>query len=108
MRLVERNHYFLAMKNFPIAMLLALPFWTVWRYALMAYAVLRGKGKGQAAGSEKMSALLGAFFAGHWEALIGSVRQWRNRPKTKRITASAFRKKLKEHRVSLGTIFFSE
>ena len=108
MRLVERNHYFLALKNFPPALLLTFPFWTVWRYLLMAYAVLRGKGKGQAAGSEKMSALLSAFVAGHWEALRGIPRQCAHRPAIKRISAADFCRKLKAHRVSLSTILLSD
>lgn len=108
MRLVERNHYFLALKNFTFSMLLAFPFWTLYRYFLMGYAVLRGKGKGQAAGSEKLSTLLGAFFAGHWQALMGSGRQLRNRPKVKRLSAGEFHTKLKRNRVSLATIILSE
>lgn len=108
MRLVERNHYFLALKNFTFLMLLVFPFWTCYRYCLMAYAVLRGKGKGQAAGSEKFTALLGAFIAGHWQALAGSPRQWRARPKIKRLSASEFRGKVKRHRVSLSQIILSD
>ncbi len=108
MRLVERNHYFLALKNFTFSMLLTFPFWTFYRYCLMAYAVLRGKGKGQAAGSEKFSALLGAFIAGHWQALTGSVHQWRNRPKIRRLSAREFRRKIKRHRVALSTIILSD
>jgi GT2 family glycosyltransferase len=108
LRLVERNHYFLALKNFTFSMLLAFPFWTFYRYCLMAYAVLRGKGKGQAAGREKLSALLGAFIAGHWQALTGSARQWRNRPNVKRLSAREFRTKVKRHRVALSTIILSD
>ncbi|MEI6233601.1 MAG: glycosyltransferase family 2 protein [Planctomycetota bacterium] len=108
MKLVERNHYFLALKNFTFSTLLALPFWTLYRFALMGYAVLCGKGKGQAAGSEKVSALLLAFIVGHVQALTGSIRQLRDRPRIKRLTAAAFDEKLKRHRISLSAILLSD
>lgn len=109
LRLVERNHYFLALKNFTYGMLLTLPFWTLARYFVMARVVMSGKGKGRAtAGGEKFSALLGAFIRGHWEALIGLPRQLKKRPKTKRISAKEFRSKLKQHKVTLREIFSSE
>ena len=108
MRLVERNHYYLAFRNFTLSMLLALPFWTNYRYLFMAYALLRGKGKGQAAGSERVSALLSAFIAGNWQAFTGGVRQWRSRPAIKRLSTSEFRSKLKQHRVSLSEIILSD
>lgn len=109
--LVERNHYFLALKNFTFGMLLALPFWTLGRYAVMGWVLLSGKGKGRAAagvGSEKVTALLGAFLRGHWQALCGMPRQWRGRTKLKRIGGLEFRALLKRNRVSLRKIFSSE
>lgn len=108
MQLVERNHYFVALKNFTPAMLLAFPFWTWCRYALMLYAVLRGKGKGKAAASEKISRLIGAFIKGHWQALIGTPRQLRRRPKIKRLTSREFHAKLKPHRATMIKIILSE
>jgi GT2 family glycosyltransferase len=108
MFLVERNHYYLALKNFTLSMLLALPFWTAYRYLLMAYAVLCGAGKGRARGSEPISKLLGAFIKGHWLALTGIFRQLRSRPKVKRITAREFKRRLKVHRIALSKIILSE
>ena len=110
--LVERNHYFLALKNFTFGMLLALPIWTLSRYAVMGWVLLSGTGKGRAAageqGGEKVTALLGAFLRGHWQALCGMPRQWRGRTRLKRISGAEFRGKVKRHRVSLRKIFLSE
>jgi len=44
--LVERNHYFVAVKNFPLPLLLALPFFTLVRFLTQAEAIARGTGSG--------------------------------------------------------------
>jgi GT2 family glycosyltransferase len=67
--LVERNHYWVALKNFPVGRLLLLPWFTVLRYAEQVRAVLRGRGTGgefQAGGSrgEIIKALIRAILAG--------------------------------------------
>ena len=42
---VERNHLWLAIKNFPWFLIAILPFVTAWRYLLQGYFVLRGIGE---------------------------------------------------------------
>lgn len=44
--LVERNHFWVTMKNFPFNMLLLLPFWTAVRYLVQAGVVISGRGAG--------------------------------------------------------------
>ena len=44
--LVERNHYFAALKNFPLPMLALLPFFTLQRYLTQGAVVLGAKGSG--------------------------------------------------------------
>lgn len=44
--LVERNHFWAALKSFPFSMLLALPFWTMVRYLVQAQLVLGARGAG--------------------------------------------------------------
>ena len=44
--LVERNHYFAALKNLPLPQLLLLPFFTLARYLVQVTVVLNGKGSG--------------------------------------------------------------
>lgn len=39
LRLVERNHYYVALRNYPLWMLALMPFWTFCRYGVMALAV---------------------------------------------------------------------
>ena len=42
--LVERNHFWVALKNFPLSLLLLLPFWTALRYFFLIYAILIRQG----------------------------------------------------------------
>ena len=44
--LVERNHYWVALKNFPWSMLLQLPFWSIVRLWMQIVAVRQGVGSG--------------------------------------------------------------
>ncbi|MHB8773155.1 MAG: glycosyltransferase family 2 protein [Syntrophales bacterium] len=41
---VERNHFLVAVKNFPPALLLILPFATVWRYLVQIFAIVTRSG----------------------------------------------------------------
>jgi GT2 family glycosyltransferase len=41
---VERNHFLVAVKNFPPALLLILPFVTIWRYLVQVFAIITRSG----------------------------------------------------------------
>jgi GT2 family glycosyltransferase len=42
--LVERNRIWVAVKNFPISLIIYGQFYTIWRYVLQAYGAITGKG----------------------------------------------------------------
>lgn len=70
--LVERNHYWVAVKNFPPADLLKLPFFTLQRYAVQAGVIAGGAGSGgafRASGSK--GELMGAALRGMRDAILG-------------------------------------
>ena len=52
--LVERNHFWVALKNFPLALLLLLPFYTALRYFFIIYGILIGQGAGAKFESSKL------------------------------------------------------
>jgi len=99
MRLVERNHYLTAVKTLPCQSLLCLPIYSCYRYLLMVYAVMTGKGKGQA-GSK--SALVWALIVGHVQAGLGTpgslIRRWQTK---KTISSPQMCDLLKAHRMSI-------
>ena len=45
--LVERNHYWVAIKNFPLNCLISLPFWGVIRFLVQLKCVFAGRGTGE-------------------------------------------------------------
>lgn len=105
LRLVERNHYFVALKNFPPTVLLLLPLWSFYRYGLMFIASLCGVGKGAAVQGQAAS-LLAAFVKGHWEALLGGMRQFRKKMNPKKISQKQFCQLLNQHRLPLHKMIF--
>lgn len=107
LRLVERNHYLLALRNFPAPMLAMLPVWSAYRYGLMASALLLGKGKGQATGGGQGKALLEAFLRGHWEALRAGPGHLRQRSASRRLSDSEFTRLLRNHRMPLRDMIFN-
>lgn len=72
--LVERNHFWVALKSFPVAMLIALPFWTVVRYLVQARLVLGGQGAGAQFRSSSTSSLVKALLNGVFDALYSLPR----------------------------------
>lgn len=44
--LAERNHFWVAVKNFPLSILMLYPLYSVWRYIVQTYGVITGKGAG--------------------------------------------------------------
>jgi len=44
--LIERNHVWVAIKNFPFSKLLLFPFYTLWRYMVQIYGILMKRGAG--------------------------------------------------------------
>jgi GT2 family glycosyltransferase len=83
--LVERNHYWVALKNFPLPMLLLVPFFTMVRYCVQTAVVLSASGSGKEFRESGSSiSLAGAIMKGVWHALRGSPRMLRKRLKVRR------------------------
>jgi GT2 family glycosyltransferase len=78
--LVERNHVWLAVKNFPLSRLLFSPFYTIWRYMFQVYGILLKRGAGgrfveDFSGARLFIILVKAF----WSALGGIPMMARKR-----------------------------
>lgn len=101
--LVERNHYWTAVKNFPTGILLSLPFFTVVRYLLQAQLVFKSRGAGSQFRAGSSSQLILAILRGVIDASAGLPSIWRKRCRvmsTRRITATEMRSLLKDYRMS--------
>lgn len=70
--LVERNHYWVALKNFPRLMLLQLPFWSLVRYWMQFRAVRQGAGSGgEFAESGQRWPIIKALIKANFHAVLG-------------------------------------
>lgn len=102
--LVERNHYWVAIKNFPLPLLIMLPFWTCVRYALQFFVVLTCKGSGaEFRSSTSPEECLSALARATRDAMIGLPQQWRKRReiyRTKSISSREMIKLMKLFRLS--------
>lgn len=101
--LVERNHFWVALKSFPVAMFMELPFWTMIRYFAQARLVLGGRGAGAQFLSSSTSALVKALLRGVFDALYGLPRLFGKRRSvmaTRRLTGREMRQLLNTHKLS--------
>jgi len=102
--LVERNHYWVAMKNFPLSMLLLVPFYTLIRYLVQVQVVFGGKGSGgEFAASGSKWLIVRALLKGTWDAFLGLPLMFAKRQaimKNARITPAEMRALLKQYRMT--------
>lgn len=101
--LVERNHFWVAVKNFPLTVVFLLPFWTLVRYLVQARVVISGTG----AGSQFMKAspfdLIKSLLHGILDAFMASpamVAKRRKNMAKARILPAEMKKLLKRHKMS--------
>lgn len=102
--LVERNHYFIAIKNFPLPLLLLVPLFTVIRYLTQAMVVLTGKGSGgEFVSSGSKGECVIALLKGMRDALAALpvlVKKRRGVMRCRRIGNLEMMRLLKRHRMS--------
>jgi GT2 family glycosyltransferase len=102
--LVERNHYWVVWKNFPMSHLVALPFYSLWRYFEQVRTVMSGAGTG---GEFRVSTTRGeiikALLKGIRDGLGGIVRMFHKRrqlKKIRRLTIQQFSELLRRYRIT--------
>lgn len=78
--LVERNHIWVALKFFPLNLIIKVPFYTLWRYLLHIYGVLSKKGSGaRFVGKVSKLWLLIVLLKANFDALSGLPVVFRKR-----------------------------
>jgi GT2 family glycosyltransferase len=102
--LVERNHYWVALKTFPALMLLAVPFFTIVRYAEQIRAVMAGGGTGgEFLASGSRSEIMTSILKGTFHAFTGIPRMLRKRRtimRTRKISMNEMSRLLKDYRLT--------
>lgn len=76
----ERNHFWVAIKNFPPVLLMLLPITTIIRYLVQVFAVLTGAGSGaEFRSSISRTKVMRALLNGVMDAVLGMPNMWRKR-----------------------------
>jgi GT2 family glycosyltransferase len=76
---VERNHYWVVLKNFPLPLLFLLPFATLWRCLVQAYTVLFTKNLDGFIQQTSVMMTLRTLLRANIEAASGVPAMWRKR-----------------------------
>jgi GT2 family glycosyltransferase len=103
---IERNRIFLAVKTFPLGMLLASPLFTFIRYGYNIRSILTGKGAaGKFARQNPPLTLAWVLARATLHGLLGLAKMWRKRGKVlRRRSAKEMGSLLRKHRISAGEL----
>jgi len=84
---VERNRVWIAIKYFPLSLLLRSPFYTFWRFLLQSYGALTGRGAaGKFSREYSCWQLLRILIEAYVSALQGLPKMWKKRKEIKKLT----------------------
>ena len=105
--LVERNHFYVAIRNFPLWMIPLLPVWTFYRFALMVIAIFTDSGKSAALEGTRWPDLLSALLRGQCHAAFRAWPKLLQRAKLRRISSKQFTQRMKAYRLSMRRMVFN-
>ena len=106
--LIERNRIWVAVKTFPLSLLVVSPFFTIARFAYHAYGSLFMVGSsGQYAAECSRTRLALMILKAYWSGVKGFPEMWRARRKIRgftRMTKRDFAALIRRHRISLRAL----
>lgn len=101
---VERNHFWVLLKDLPLSYILLFPFYTVWRYIIQAYGLLSGRGSvarfAENAGLGKMLRIVARSYWAAFIALFRTLKKRRRIWSCRRLKNNGYRDMLKRHRIT--------
>lgn len=101
---VERNHFWVLLKDLPLSYIIQFPFYTVWRYIIQVYGLLSGRGSvARFAERAGVGAMLGIVLKSYGAAFLALPRALKKRRliwKGRRLGSKEYREILKRHRIS--------
>jgi GT2 family glycosyltransferase len=110
--LVERNRIWVAIKSFPVSLLIFGQFYTFWRYVLQAYGAFAGKGAAGRFTSDfskrELVKILIKVYLSIWKSLPLMFRKRRAIQKRKRISNKEVYKLIRQYGISVKEIALRE
>jgi GT2 family glycosyltransferase len=110
--LVERNRIWVALKNFPVSLLIFGQFYTFWRYVLQAYGAFTGKGAAGRFTSDfskiELVKVLVKIYLSIWKSIPLMIRKRRAIQRKKRISNREVYQLIKQFGISAKKIALRE
>jgi hypothetical protein len=110
--LIERNRIWVAVKLWPVRLLVVTPFYTMVRLLFQAYGAARGRGSsGRFAADSTPGRLLGAIIRAYWSGFrgIGPILESRRQVRRgRKVSDSEFLELLRRHRLRLRDLAFGD
>jgi GT2 family glycosyltransferase len=101
---VERNHFWVLLKDLPLSYIMLFPFYTVWRYIIQAYGLLSGQGSvarfAESAGPVQMIKIVCRSYGAAFIALSRTLKKRRLIWKNRRLGNEEYRDILRRHRIT--------
>ena len=101
---VERNHFWVLVKNLPLSYIMTFPFYTAWRYIIQIYGLVSGQGSvarfAEKTGAGQMLGIVLKSYLSAFAALSGIIRKRRQIWKGRRLGNGEYRAMLRRHRIS--------
>ena len=101
---MERNHFWVLLKDLPLSYIIKFPFYTAWRYIIQVYGLLSGQGSvarfAEKAGAGEMMKIVVRSYCAAFSALIRTLRKRRRIWKGRHLGNEEYRDILRRHRIT--------
>lgn len=110
MYLIERNHHWVALKNFPVPVLLMLPLTNAWRILIQFYGLISGRGPSRGFADNGLASVIKTLIKADFDMLTAIPAILHERFSTRQSSLSrsvSFTAMLFKNRMSIPAIFLS-
>ena len=101
---VERNHFWVLLKDLPLSYIIRFPFYTAWRYIIQVYGLLSGQGSvarfAEKAGAGAMLGIVIRSYCAAFLELPHTLKKRRRIWKGRRLGNEEYRDILRRHRIT--------
>ena len=109
---VERNHFWVLIKDLPLSYIILFPFYTVWRYIIQIYGLMSGRGSvARFAERTGAGAMLVIVLRSYWSAFLALPRTLKKRRliwKGRRIGNEEYGNILRRHRIAASELMLRD
>ena len=109
---IERNHFWLLLKDLPASYILLFPIYTLWRYIVQVYGLLSGKGSvarfAEGSGGPKLMSVVLRAWCGAIAGLKASIKKRKRIWSSRRLTLKEYKDLLKMNSISAAELMLRD